>query len=146
MIFNFTKILCPVDFDQNSAQALRFACKLLDLGGTLYLLHVVPQADRPGFEQYPPISELAQENLDNFARKQIGDQIVRQLLVRVGDPAAVSVRLAEELGVDLIVMATHGHKGLVRIVLGSVAERVLRDAKCPVLTLRPAASKQPPSA
>jgi universal stress protein A len=146
MMFNFTKILCPVDFDQNSAAALRFAYKLLELGGTLYLLHVIPEADRPGFEQYPPISELAQENLDNFARKQIGDQIVSKLVVRAGDPAALTVRLAEELGVDLIVMATHGHKGLVRIVLGSVAERVLRDAKCPVLTLRPAASVQPPSA
>jgi universal stress protein A len=145
-MFNLTKILCPVDFDQNSAAALRFDCKLLELGGTLYLLHVVPEPDRPGFEQYPPISQLAQENLDNFARKQIGDQIVHKLLIRAGDPAAITVRLADELGADLIVMATHGHKGLVRIVLGSVAERVLRDAKCPVLTLRPAAFLQPTSA
>jgi len=135
-----------VDCDQNSATALRFACKLLELGGRLYLLHVVPEADHPGFEQYPPISELAQRNLDNFARQQIGDQIVRKLLVHAGDPAAVTVRLAEEIGADLIVMATHGHKGFVRIVLGSVAEQVLRDAKCPVLTLRPAASVQPASA
>ncbi|MBV8453594.1 MAG: universal stress protein [Deltaproteobacteria bacterium] len=145
-MFNSTKILCPVDFDQNSAEAMRFACKLLELGGTLYLLHVIPEAERPGFEQYPPITELAQQNLDNFARKQIGDQIARKLFVRAGDPAALTIRLADELGVDLIVMATHGHKGLVRIVLGSVAERVLRDARCPVLTLRPALSKQPPSA
>ena len=145
MMFNFTKILCPVDFDQNSAAALRFACKLLELGGTLYLLHVVPEADRPGFEQYPPISQLAEENLENFARKQIGDQIVRKLLVRAGDPAALTIHIADELGVDLIVMATHGHKGLVRIVLGSVAERVLRDARCPVLTLRPAPRMQPAS-
>jgi universal stress protein A len=145
-MFNFTKILCPVDFDQNSATALRFACKLLELGGTLYVLHVVPEADRPGFDQYPPISELAHQNLENFVRKQIGDQIVCKLLVRAGDPAKITVRLADELGVDLIVMATHGHKGLVRIVLGSVAESVLRDARCPVLTLRPAASAQPASA
>jgi nucleotide-binding universal stress UspA family protein len=143
---NFAKILCPVDFDQNSAAALRFACKLVELGGTLYLLHVVPEADRPGFEQYPPISELARKNLENFARQQIGDQIVRKLLVRAGDPAELTVRVADELGVDLIVMATHGHKGLVRIVLGSVAERVLRDARCPVLTLRPAAPAQPATA
>ena len=145
-MLQFTKILCPVDFDQNSAAALHFACKLLDLGGTLYLLHVVPDAHGARLEQYPPLSELAQRNLDNFARKQIGDQLVSKLIVRSGDPAAVTVRLAEELGVNLIVMATHGHKGLVRIVLGSVAERVLRDAKCPVLTLRPAPSLQPPSA
>ena len=146
MMLKFTKILCPLDFDQNSAAALRFACKLLELGGTLYLLHVVPQADRPGWEQYPPISELAHETLDNFVRKQIGDQIVNELLVRAGDPAAIIVSTADQLSVDLIVMATHGHKGLVRIVVGSVAERVLREARCPVLTLRPAASIQPPSA
>jgi universal stress protein A len=145
-MLKFTKILCPVDFDQNSAAALRFACKLLDLGGTLYLLHVVPEADRPGFEQYPPISELAQQNLEHFARKQVGDQIVHKLLVRAGEPATLTARLADELGVDLIVMATHGHKGLARIVLGSVAERVLREAPCPVVTLRPAAPIQPPSA
>jgi len=146
MMSNFTKILCPVDFDQNSAAALRFACKLLELGGTLYVLHVVPEVDRPGFEQYAPITELAQENLENFGRTQIGDQIVHKLLVRSGDPAELTIRIAEEFGVDLIVMATHGHKGLVRIVLGSVAERVLRNARCPVLTLRPAASVQPASA
>jgi universal stress protein A len=97
-------------------------------------------------EQYPSINELARENLEHFARKQIGDQIECTLLVRAGDSAAITRRLADELGVDLIVMATHGHKGLVRIVLGSVAERVLRDAKCPVLTLRPAVSIQPASA
>ena len=144
MMFNFTKILCPVDFDQNSAAALRFACKLLELGGTLYLLHVVPEA-RPGFEQYPPISELAHQSLQDFVRNQIGEQVVHELLVRAGDPAAVTVRIADELGVELIVMATHGHKGLVRIVLGSVAERVLREARCPVLTLRPAPRVQPGS-
>ena len=148
MMFNFAKILCPVDFDHNSATALRFAGNLLELGGTLYLLHAIPETEpeRPGFEQYPPIHELAQQNLERFARREIGDQIVHKLIIRAGDPAAVTVRLADELGVDLIVMATHGHKGFVRIVLGSVAERVLRDARCPVLTLRPAISQQPPSA
>jgi nucleotide-binding universal stress UspA family protein len=146
MMFNFTKILCPVDFDQNSAVALRFACKLLELGGTLYLLHVIAEADRQGFEPYPPITELARQNLESFARAQIGDQIMRKLLVRAGDPATLTVRVADELAVDLIVMATHGHKGLVRVVLGSVAERVLRDARCPVLTLRPGAPVQPAAA
>ena len=147
MMFNFAKILCPVDFDDNSAAALRFACNLLELGGTLYLLHAIPkaEAERPGFEQYPPIRELAQRNLERFARKEIGDQIVHKLIIRAGDPAAVTVRAADEFGVDLIVMATHGHRGFVRVVLGSVAERVLRDAGCPVLTLRPASSRQPPS-
>ena len=145
-MFNFTKILCPVDFDYNSSEAMRFACKLLELGGTLYLLHVIPRTEQPGLEQYPPLSELAEHNLENFVRKHTGDQLVHKLLVRTGDPAALTIRVADELGADLIVMATHGHKGLVRIVLGSVAERVLRDARCPVLTLRPALSKQPASA
>jgi nucleotide-binding universal stress UspA family protein len=142
----FAKILCPVDFDRNSAAALRFASGLAGPETTLYLLHVIPHVDRPGFEHYPPAVQLAQESLDNFAREQLAEQTKRELLVREGDPASVIVSAADEFGVDLIVMATHGHKGLVRIVLGSIAERVLREARHPVLTFRPAASIQPPSA
>ncbi|MBV8773229.1 MAG: universal stress protein [Deltaproteobacteria bacterium] len=145
-MLKFTKILCPVDFDRNSAAALHFAYKLLDLGGILYLLHVIPKIQRFASEPYPSVIELAQQNLEHFARNEIGDQIVHELLVREGNPAGVTVHLAQELGAELIVMATHGHKGFVRIVLGSVAEQVLREARCPVLTLRPAPSTQPASA
>ena len=146
MTVKFKKILCPLDFDRNSAAALRFAAELAEPESTLYLLHVIPEVDRPGFEQYPPTIELARESLENFASEQLTDQTQRELLVRTGNAADVIVGAADELGVDLIVIATHGHKGLVRFVLGSVAERVLRESRRPVLTLRPAASLQPASA
>ncbi len=145
-MLQFKKILCPVDFDQNSAAALHFAYKILDLGGTLYLLHVIPNLYGVATEPYPPVAELARRNLEHFARSQLGDQIIHDLLVREGDPAALTIQMADELGADLIVMATHGRKGLARVVLGSVAEKVLREALCPVLTIRPAASKQAASA
>jgi nucleotide-binding universal stress UspA family protein len=141
----YTKILCPVDFDQNSAAALRYASELAEPESVLYLLHSVP-VEWPEFEHYPPTTELAQESLKNFAREQLTEQTKRELIVRAGDPAVTIVHTADEIGADLIIMATHAHKGLVRMVLGSVAERVLREAKCPVLTLRPAAPIQPPSA
>jgi nucleotide-binding universal stress UspA family protein len=146
MALTFKTILCPVDFDGNSAAALRFACRLLEPEGTLYLLHIVPEVEQAGFERYPPTMELAHECLETFAREQVADETKRELLVRAGDPPGIIVSTADELAVDLIVMATHGHKGLVRFVLGSVAERVLREARHPVLTLRPSASMQPPSA
>jgi universal stress protein A len=145
MTIKFKKILCPVDFDRNSAAALRFAAKLAEADSTLYLLHVVPEVDRPGFEHYPPTIDLARESIENFASEQLTDQTKRELLIRTGNTADVIVGAADELAVDLIVMATHGHRGLVRFVLGSVAERVLRESRRPVLTLRPAASMQPGS-
>ncbi len=60
-----------------------------------------------------------------------------ELMVELGEPAESILRTQKNLGMDVIVMATHGRKGLRRFVLGSVAERVVREARCPVLTLRP---------
>jgi universal stress protein A len=142
-MLNFRKILCPVDFDRNSAAALRFAAELAEPESVLYLLHTVP-VERPEFEL--TATGRAEDSLENFAREHVADKIERELLVRTGDPAVIIVRAAEEIGADLIVMATHGYKGLVRTVLGSVTERVLREAKCPVISLRPAAPVQPASA
>jgi len=58
-------------------------------------------------------------------------------VVRTGDPAETIERAAQELGIDLIVMATHGREGLSHFVIGSIAEKVVREAPCPVLTVRP---------
>ena len=62
-----------------------------------------------------------------------------ELHVTTGDPAVEVLQAATRLGIDLIVMATHGRKGFRRLVLGSVAERVIREAQCPVLTVKPKA-------
>ena len=144
MTVNFHKILCPVQFEQNSAATVRFAFELTRPGSRLYLLHVVPEAP-PGDQFNQSTLELAHECLDDFAREQPAGDIKPELLVRSGDPAEVIVNIANELGVRLIVMATHGHKGLGHLLLGSVAERVIREARPPVLTLRHEIPIQPKS-
>jgi universal stress protein A len=146
MSTKFEKILCPVEFEQNSAAALRFAGELAAPDSRLYLLHVIPEGARPGAEPLPSTLELARECLENFAREQPAGDVKPELLVRIGDPAEVIVRVAIELMLNIIVMATHGHKGFARLLLGSVAERVVREARPPVLTLRPEIAVQPKSA
>jgi universal stress protein A len=146
MSTKFEKILCPVEFEQNSAAALRLASELARPNRRLYLLHVIPEGARPGAEFHPPTLDLARESLEDFAREQQASDVEPELLVRTGDPAEVILKVANELVVDVIVMATHGHKGLARLLLGSVAERVIREALPPVLTVRPEIAVQPKSA
>lgn len=146
MSTKFEKILCPVEFEQNSAAALRLALKLTQPDSRLYLLHVVPEGVRPPAELEPSTFDLAQQSLEDFAREQPASDVKPELLVRSGDPAEVIVKVANELGVGVILMATHGYRGLARLLLGSVAERVIREAQTPVLTVRPEIEIQPRSA
>jgi len=138
----FTKILCPVDFDQNSLKTLGFACELAreERNATLDVLHVVPIPLGP--EVAIPFDKLegrARLRLERLARKRIDPKLRHTFHVTTGDPGGEVVHLAEQIGADLIVMATHGRRGLRRFLLGSVAERVVREAPCPVLTIKPKA-------
>jgi universal stress protein A len=142
MSAKFRKILCPVAFEQYSAAALRFAGELAGSNGRLYVLHVIPAVVR----LEPSTLDLARESLEEFAREHQAGDVKPELLVRSGDPAEVIVTAANELVVDVIVMATRGHKGLARLLFGSVAERIIREARPPVLTVRPQIAVQPKSA
>jgi universal stress protein A len=79
----------------------------------------------------------ARTRLERISHQNLQPEIRYELLVMIGDPAVQVLQLASQLGADLIVMATHGRKGLHRLVLGSVAEHVVREAPCPVLTVKP---------
>jgi nucleotide-binding universal stress UspA family protein len=83
------------------------------------------------------LEDRARTRLDRLARARIGPRVKWEVHVRSGPPALEVVRAAEHFGVDLIVMTTHGRGGLKHLVLGSVAESVVREAPCPVLTMRP---------
>jgi universal stress protein A len=135
----FKKILCPVDFDQNSLLALRLASELAqERKATLHLLHVVPMP--PGPEVALPFGKMeaaARSKLEKLARQKIDRKASYEVDVMMGDPGVEVLQLARRLHADLIVMATHGRKGLRRLVLGSIAERVVREAPCPVLTVKP---------
>jgi universal stress protein A len=137
----FKKILCPVDFDQNSALALRLASELAqERKAILHLLHVVAMPPGPEVAlSFAKMEAAARTRLERLARQKVNGKARYEVEVMMGDPGVEVLQAAKRLGADLIVMATHGRKGLRRLVLGSVAERVVREASCPVLTVKPKA-------
>jgi len=134
------RILVPIDFSTGSDAALEMATSLArDSGGSLVLAHVeiIPLSAAGGEYLYavpePPTEELlAKLNAIELPDSQV--PVERRLLA--GDPADAIIRLAKTEDVDLIVMGTHGRRGLTRLLMGSVAEAVVRAAPCPVLTVK----------
>jgi nucleotide-binding universal stress UspA family protein len=136
----FRKILHPTDFSEESAGAFRLACALAKQhDGEVILLHVMapPIAWGEVVARETPTSyeeQLWNEYLLPMRRSEPDVRILPRL--EEGDPAALIVSVAEEVACDLIVMGTHGRTGLRRLLMGSVAEHVLRTAPCPMLTVR----------
>jgi nucleotide-binding universal stress UspA family protein len=134
------KILLPVDFSTSDEIALKTASSLArDTGAVLLILHVEepPLAYGAGdlyYGQPDPSSDELQRMLKAVRPKD--PQIQYQHQLSTGDPADSIVRVAHAEGVDLIVMSTHGRTGVSRLVMGSVAEAVVRRAACPVLTVK----------
>lgn len=147
MPFPYARILCPVDFDENSVRAINEAAQLVKHGGgELHLLHVVkvnPLAAQ-GAAEGLAAGEMYQDQID-FARKQVEQMsanlppdVKHQISIEFGEPGHVIVAMQKDLKADLIVMATHGRRGLFHLVMGSVTETVVRQSTAPVLTVRPA--------
>lgn len=134
-----TRILCPIDFDVNSLAALDRACDLVrENGGKLYVLHVIPPPS-PFVISAPLLLErvghFARIQLDEIARESLGE-VDHDLLLRAGRPAEEILAAANEFETHMVVMATHGRTGVSRFFLGSIAETVIRESPCPVLTIR----------
>lgn len=139
-----SRILVPVDFSASSYAAVGYASALASgAGAELLLVHVtVPSADfaaTPDSPEGRPYALASQIDpgapaLDHVV-PTLPDVRYRHAIVS-GDPAEELLRLAQEERIDLIVMGTHGHTALARLLLGSVAESVVRSAPCPVLTLK----------
>lgn len=142
-------VLVPTDFSRGARLAVESAIRLCRLGegSTVRLLHVFDLPPETGLYEVPSLSDLYQRNLDavraeleremDDLARELGDsgiEIVTE--VREGRAAEVAVERAAELGVDLIAMGTHGRSGIPRLVIGSVARRVVQHAPCPVLTVR----------
>ncbi len=138
----FRNILCPIDSAKNSIAALEIACELAEeRGAIIHLLHVarVPSHDMDvplPFDADPRWERAARARLEQVAREQLQGRVRYKVHVISGTPDDDVVRMAHELNAELVVMATHGRKGLSHFVLGSVAERVMREVDCPVLTVR----------
>jgi nucleotide-binding universal stress UspA family protein len=141
------RILMPTDFSETSDAALEYAVVLARaFSSSVHLLHVVRDISEPGGGWHPPLSLLeeqkagARETLSKLVERQPREVQV-QTSLRVGSPFVEIVRCAKELEADLIVMGTHGRGPVAHMLMGSVAEKVVRKAPCPVLTVRPPAHK-----
>ena len=145
------RILVPTDFSRHAAQALRYAVPLArQVGGKIRLLHVlewpvVPATLGATMTDEARITEAATHTLDEVARTTVPAELLEKTLVRAGRPYQDIAESARALKMDLIVIATQGRTGWRRALLGSTAERVVRHASCPVLTVRPVAHARTPS-
>ncbi len=146
-VFTMATLLVPVDFSDNSLAALEHAETLArDRKAKLLIAHVHELEAHPdgGFGGFPMVPDDLQEEKARLESIRPADAEVRyeHRLMR-GAPATEIVRLADEEGVELIVLGTHGRTGLMRLLLGSVAESVVRKASCPVLTVKHPAHEHP---
>lgn len=131
------KILLPLDYSEWAAEATQIACDLArQYGAELHLLHVI-EPWQPAVmatpEPYP--TQRAAETLKQVSLPPCGAKPTRRA-IRVGDVYPQIIDYAQQEQVDLIVMGTHGRTGMSRLLLGSVAENVVRHAPCPVLLAR----------
>lgn len=147
----FRRLLVPHDFSEHATRALKLAADLGGDGARLTVLHVIvpftPVADisTRGLAGYVTPSELlasARCELDVVVRRALGPRRARRADTRVviGDPHACILRATR--GMDLIVMSTAGRTGLPRLLIGSVAEKVVRHSPIPVLSLRPEVARR----
>ena len=134
------KILFPTDFSHTGDAALALATSLArDTGATLLIVHAEePPTAYGGGELYYGIPEPATEDLRKMLHKiePTDPAVPFEHRLITGDPAHAVVRLAKEEDVDMIVIGTHGRTGLSRMLMGSVAEAIVRRAECPVLTYK----------
>ena len=136
-------ILVPTDFSETSEAALRYGVALAHaFKAQLHLLHVAEHRGEAGAEPEHPIG-LVDETTQTAAQEQLvallTEREIQELrperAMRIGKPYNEIVRYAQEHEIDLIVMGTHGREGVARVLIGSVAEKVVRRAPCPVLTV-----------
>ncbi len=143
----FKKILAATDLSPESFSAVSFSSQLaLEQGAELTVLHVPHSTSLVYTDFAPPIDMLnIDAAIEKASREQLEEWVSANLdsaddvgvIVRNGITHETICEVATEVGADLVVMATHGRKGLGHLVLGSVTERVLRDAPCPMLVIKP---------
>lgn len=144
---NLKKILVPQDFSEYSLHALKYAVTFAELfNSELIVLHIVEpivypadfsfgQVSIPAMEE--EIRKHSEEQLDELVEKEIPRNVKSTAIIRVGKPFIEIVEIAKSENVDLIVISSHGRTGMDHVLFGSTADKVVRKAPCPVLTIRP---------
>jgi nucleotide-binding universal stress UspA family protein len=143
------RILCPLDFSENAQEALQYAIHLMlkDDDAVLYLVHIVDSRvfdySGPIYEQEVPLMKV---ELDQSTREQLEKKLLAEVpeeiqnrvetTILFGVPFLEIIMAARDKNIDLIVIGTHGRTGLAHMIIGSVAEKVVRKAPCPVLSVK----------
>jgi nucleotide-binding universal stress UspA family protein len=140
---DFKTILCPTDFSEESYRAIEYGLRFAKASdGTLLLAHVIHV---PSGELYRPDGHIltfdqARQRttalLEELRQQRLGNYPKCELLIDIGDPHDVLLGMAKQRNADLIVIATHGRSGLEHLVMGNVAEKIIRHAPCPVFVVR----------
>jgi len=140
------KVLVPIDFSDYSKNALRYAVQFAkQFIAKIYLVYVIEPMIYPadfsmGQVAIPSMDAdmqtRATEELNNLAKSLIDLSVETEIIIRTGKPFVEICETATEKDIDLIIIATHGHTGVEHLLFGSTAEKVVRKAPCPVLTLR----------
>jgi len=148
----FDAILIATDLSDTSERALDTALQLARAhGSALHLVHVIrdPATEPWAVDAFGVDFDALLEHVHSRAQREVTARVERLTLpggkrarVLVGAPAAEILRYAKAIGADLIVVGSHGRRSIQQVFLGSVADRVLHEASCPVLVVRPAACAQ----
>lgn len=149
-MFDFTRILCPVDFSEASDHAVEHAVAIAGwFAGRITALHVLTPwfgyeppilfAERGGTEMLPVSREMVGRMLESAMAPALRAHVPFETRLDKGAAADRILACAHDMSANLIVIGTHGRSGFERLILGSVAEKVLRQANCPVLTVPPRA-------
>ncbi len=141
-----SKILVPIDFSNYSKKALSYTVDFAKkFNAEIILVYVIEPmiypADLSMGQMVIPQSEVdlsqkSNKELTELAESVIGRELNHKVLVKTGKPFMEIIETAKDVDSDLIIMATHGHTGVEHLLFGSTAEKVVRKAPCPVLTLR----------
>jgi universal stress protein A len=139
----FARVLVPTDFSDPSKKALKCAREFAArFGSKITLIHVIEPIMSPDFTHFPlaldedKVAEGARQRLLSLAKTHLDAGALEGVVVRNGNPFHEITEAARELKIDLVIIATHGYTGIKRALLGSTAERVVRYAQCPVMTVR----------
>ena len=146
MELDIKKILVPIDFSDYSKSSLKYATNFANkFNAGITLIYVVePVIYPPDFSMgqiaIPSVNAewdlKAKEELEKLGKQEIPESINVSIIIKTGKPFLEIIDTAAEENIDLIIIATHGHSGVEHILFGSTAEKVVRKAPCPVLTLR----------
>ena len=143
---SISRILLPVDFGPGSHQAGALARMLAQqYGSRLWIAHVVEPVTAPdaAFIHSAGAIEYAEQHMARFVASESWGDVAFQTVIRAGHLWHVLSQLVEENGIDLIIAGAHGRNWLTKVVLGSAAELMVRNAKCPVLTVSPRLRQNP---